>query len=682
MIIERHYTGLPEGCHLNPMQELMVPHMNKDYNVVVAAPTASGKSQAITMFGHKFLEKKKRVLYIGIMRALAQEKSDDWDEEGHPWKERRKTVISGDYKMDAAKQLEIDNAEIICITPESLASRLRHPNSPRNKWLHEVGVLVVDEIHLLSSGDRGTNMEAALVEFTYEFPKVQIVGLSATMPNVHQIGEWLTKLNNKKTEIIESDYRPVVLQKHFIPTYQMTKDDLEEEKMQLIEDLVMGKEDQQFLICVWQKTWGKKIEDYLKSLKVPVAFHNANHDKVTRRDIESNFKAGNLRVLISTSTLFTGVNLPARNVIITAVEAARQDIPVYELQQAMGRAGRPRYDTEGDVYLFLPQSKFNYHQRRIENGEPIQSCMHEREWLAMHFLGAQYLGRIDDVEGFSMWFDRTLAQHQQNLNATAKATLLTTILNDMKARRMVMYDDYTQHFRLAHRGKIAAQMYLDPYHFSDMLMNIARYASLAHPNDVDLAIALGSCRGFADLSMSRAEQDNIPDAILQRGGVKKEYQKACGTIWYRISGVPVPNVLANTNYRIFEDMPRMHAAVSRANDEVEHWKGITSERLDMLFTRVILRCTEENAEFGMRKFTRTERKKLNALGVYSFRDAMNNLSSVVKVIPFSRCVELGLAKAGSKPPKVNEDGIVERVDPGMRAASGFGGKRGFGVKKS
>jgi hypothetical protein len=126
----------------------------------------------------------------------------------------------------------------------------------------------------------------------------------------------------------------------------------------------------------------------------------------------------------------------------------------------------------------------------------------------------------------------------------------------------------------------------------------------------------------------------------------------------------------------------MHAAVSRANDEVEHWKGITPERLDLLFTRVILRCTEDNAEFGMRKFSRTERKKLNALGIYSFRDAMCNLSLVMNVIPFTRCVELGLAKAGSKPPKVNEGDTVERVDSSMKASSRFGGKRGFGVKKA
>lgn len=678
MIIDRCYTGLPEGVPLNEMQELLVPHMDEDYNVIVAAPTASGKSQAITMFGHKHLMNKKRVCYIGIMRALAQEKSDDWNEEGHPWKTRRKTVISGDYKMDATKQIEIDNAEIICITPESLASRLRHPKSQRNQWLSEIGVLVVDEVHLLSADDRGTNMEAALIEFSYEFPNVQIVALSATMPNVNEVGKWLTKLNGKHTEVITSDYRPVVLTKHYEKFYSTTVEDSEPERIDMIMDLLEAKEDQQFMIAVWKKSFGKKIEDALKEARIPAAFHNANHDRITRRSIEQSFKSGQLRALVSTSTLFTGVNLPARNVVITAVEAGQRDVPVYELQQAMGRAGRPRYDTEGDVYVFLPAGSALRHERRIENGEPITSCMHQREWLAMHFLGALYLGRIKDVDGFSAWFDRTLAQHQQQFTEQHKKTLLAGVLQDMRQRRMVMYDNYTHEFRLAHRGKIAAQMYMDPYHFSDLLMNLRRYISLSNPNDVDLAVAMGSCRGFADLSLSRAEREAIPDAILQRAGVYKDYLKACATVWYRINGINVPPVLANTNWAIFEDMPRLHAAVARANDEVERWTDITPERLDLLFTRVIMRCTEQHAEFGLKKFTRKERKALHGLGLYSFRDAQSNLSQVVRVIPFSRCLELGLARPGSAPPKVNEDGVVvAEANPNTKPA-GFVGRRGFG----
>jgi replicative superfamily II helicase len=679
MILEKELTGLPDGCHLNPMQELLVPHINEHYNIVVAAPTASGKSQAITMFGYKHLRNKKRVLYIGIMRALAQEKFDDWQLPTHPWSKYAKTVISGDYRMDTDKQKEIDAAEIICITPESLASRLRHPHSPRNQWLHEVGILIVDECHLLSADDRGTNMEAALIEFTYEFPDVQLIGLSATLPNVDEIGHWFTILNNKETYVIESEYRPVVLEKHFMSFSNTVREAMEEEKLAMIDQLVCDeKPDQQFLICVWQKTWGKKIEEYLSNKKVPVAFHNANYDKGTRKNIEQSFKDGRIRVLISTSTLFTGVNLPARNVIITAVDIARMDIPVYELQQAMGRAGRPKYDTEGDVYIMVPSQRFSYHQRRILTGEPVRSVLHKEEWLAMHFLGAQYLGRIDNFEGFNLWFNRTLTQYQNNFPKEVKESMLSNILDDMRMRRMIMYDDYTKHFRLAHRGKIAAQMYMDPYHFSDALINLSKYFSLVNPNDMDLAVALGSCRKFSENSISNREKLAIPDEVLLRQDVLKAYIKSISVIWYRINGKPVPELLSNVNFKIFDDFPRLHAAVARANNEVERWKSITPEKLDILFMRVILKCSEEQAELGLKKFTSNERKKLLAVGIYSVRDAMNNLGMVLKVIPHIRCIELGLIKAGAKPPTVNSDGVVEYAE--VSSNRGFVGKRGFGKR--
>lgn len=676
MIIERYLTGLPEGCHLNEMQELLVPHIGTSDNVIVAAPTASGKSQAITMFGHRHLVEGKRVVYIGIMRALAQEKADDWAEDGHPWQTRPKTVISGDYKMDTAKQREIDAAQIICITPESLASRLRHPNSPKNTWLHEVGIIVVDECHLISADSRGTNLEAGLMELTTELPHVQIVGLSATMPNVHSIGEWLTTLNGKNTVVIESDYRPVPLTKHYIPIERRDRAGANVERINNIVEVTKDKEDQQFLICVWQKMFGNQIESDLNTCGVKAAFHNANHSKESRKDLESRFKSADIRALVSTSTLFTGVNLPARNVIITAVEAAMQDIPVYELQQAMGRAGRPRYDTEGDVYIYLPAHKYDYHRNRIEQGEPIISKMYHLRWLAMHFLGAQYLGRINNFDDFVRWFDRTLTAQQNRYTEEMKRQLLRSVLDDMSQRNMIMYDDYTKEFRLAYRGKVAAQMYINPYHLSDMVVNITKLIAMTNPTDVDIAVALGSCCDYVDHSMNAMEQRDIPTAIAGRVGLPKFFQKSCAVIWYRIRGEQVPVSLINTNYKVYEDMPRLHVAVSRINRESEHWRGITPEQLDIMFTRVILKCNAQNAEFGLRKFTKNERKKLNELGVYSYRDAQLNLSSVLKVMDYARCVELNLIRAGTRPPTSDDD--TSGVTRGFVAANKtFVGKRGF-----
>ena len=88
----------------------------------------------------------------------------------------------------------------------------------------------------------------------------------------------------------------------------------------------------------------------LKScVKQGIAFHNAGLTNEQRRFVESNFKKGSIKCIIATPTLAAGINLPARRVIIRDVhrfeDGGNVPIPVMEIKQMCGRAGRPRYDT-------------------------------------------------------------------------------------------------------------------------------------------------------------------------------------------------------------------------------------------------------------------------------------------------------------------------------------------------
>jgi replicative superfamily II helicase len=668
-ILDRKYTALPTGVSLNEMQEMIVPHMDKEYNLLVSAPTASGKSTAMYMLGNKWLEKGKRIVYIGIMRALAQEKSDDLNEYGHPWGKYKHTVISGDYRMDADKQREVDAAQIICITPEALASRMRHPKSEKNKWMSEIGLLVIDEIHLLTQEDRGTNMEAALIEFTHVFPETQLLGLSATVPNAQHISDWMTKLNGKHTHMIVSTYRPVPLRKHYLD-YDPgdSREESEDARIDHILRLLMEKPDQQFLIGVWHKQFGEKIAKALwDELEIRADFHNANKTKDDKKLIEQRFKTGINRVLISTSTLFTGVNLPARNVIITAVEAAKQNISAFELLQAAGRAGRPRYDTEGDAYFLIPDSRMTIHVNRIENGELVISQMDKTNWLATHFLGAMYVGHIHNFDTFSKWFDRTLAQHQKDYSADKKQSMLSNVLSDMVRRGMVRVDEAKETFTLTRRGIICAQMYLDPYHFSDLLMNLQKYTGLTRPTDHDLANAIGRCSGFLSHSVTNNEMASIQQMVKDDKSIPREYLKAVSVVLYRIQGDGngikgnIPGTLSNVNFQIWEDIPRLHAAVMRAFAECERW-DISEDRLDVIFTRVMKKLNEKDAELAIGRFTKGERRKLQAIGLYSIADVKDNPYQAATVLSDERLRELGMIGASGE--------IKQR-------AVGFGKGRGF-----
>lgn len=619
------------------MQEMVEPLIGTDDNVLVASPTASGKSTLIPMLGTKHLDAGKTIVYVGSMKALVEEKKLDWMDPEHPWYDLPKAVITGDYAYTKKKQIEIDEARLIVITPESLASKLRALSAEKNAWLSNVGILFVDEVHLVGEEGRGANLEAALIEFSYDFPDVPIVGLSATMPNVEQIGEWFSKLNNKYTHVIRSLYRPVPLEYHVLEHFPGRAPEVQEEKIRQIERIVTEHPDDQFLICVWNKAFGNKILRRLRELEISSDFHNGNLMKATRQRIEQSFRSGGIRCLVTTKTLFTGMNLPARRVVITATSAAGNVISAAELAQAAGRAGRPRYDTAGDVYILAPLNEGQWHLERIRDGEMIESQMQETSIIAAHFLGAMYLGRINKVDDWADWYDRTLAQIQLNLSEEDRDELLDGILNDMLSRGMLTQDDWGK-LRLKRRGTIAAQMLFDPYYLFDLVQNFRGYFALSNPNDIDLARILASCRPFAAQWITPEEEMAVPREIKR--AVLSPYWKAATVFYKRFRGEDVPDVLRSVQGQVFEDSNRVQECMVRVNNESEMWEE--EERIRLIFTRFHASCDWNRARGILGKFSKRELNELNRLGIFSMEDARRNKESVKEVLSERRLRDLGL----------------------------------------
>ena len=634
------YTGFPdEEYFLNEMQELCTPYIEEKEmcNLVVEAPTASGKSTIPKMLGKKVLDEGNNIIYIGIMKALAEEKADDWSQDN--WKDYPQVTVTSDFRSEDDYENRLNNARIICITPESLASRLRRVDSASNAWLANVGLLVVDEMHLTGDGDRGANMEAALIEFAHMMPNCRVLGLSATMPNVQDFAKWLENITNRKSEVVSSSFRPVPVEEWFIPytPESKTREGIEKVKTKLVLDLVLSatKKDQQFLVAVFSKAYGRRLLESLKEQGVSAEFHNADiPDKATKKRIENDFKAGRIRVLISTSTLFIGVNLPARNVIITSVEAGGNNIPVHTLKQAAGRAGRPKYDTEGDAFYFVPSARSDEHIERITNGEPIMSQMSSKVYLAMHFLGAVYLKRITCKKSFKDWYAHTLAYVQGAKNDFVLDLTCDAIIEDLRKQGMLKQGD---DFQLSRRGIITAQMYLDPYNFSSALWAIQKYSMLQNPTELDYIRAMSTWEAYATNSISYEDKLAIPDAVAS---IPEMYRKAAAVIWYRVNGKKVPASLTSINAMIWSDLPRMQAAVERIITETNSNIEISPERLELMFTRIISQASWEQAELAVAKFSKKERTKMAELGIYTYNQAKNNLALIEPILGQARVEQL------------------------------------------
>lgn len=650
IVLLPEFTGLPADAVLNDLQREVYEHEKvDDKHFLVISKTASGKTACISILARKYLypainefSSKKKLVYVAPLKALVEEKKRDWSEASHPYSQLKIVIITGDYS-GAFNEQEANEADIVVITPESLASRLRNMSSEKSSFLNNVGLLAVDEIHLVGEQGRGVNLEIAICEFAKQFPDTQIAGFSGTVPNPHDLTKWLGSLKDPTNPesgviLVDSKYEAVVQRKHYIPFYGRSASESEKERIQLIIREIKKNPNDQHLICVFKKAFGYAIEKALNDEGLNSAFHNADKDRTTRHKLEQAFISGTLRYMVSTKTLFAGVNLPARRVICTHVQAGGEDVHASELNQIAGRAGRPRYDKEGDCTFFVPSHDLAYHQYRIDNGEEVMSQLN-RSNLALHFLGAILRKRVEDFSTFTSWYKRTLAHNQRLESDTEIDGLCEKIIEKMQKFGMIEVTDQMK-FRLRRKGLITAQLGFDPEHVFGLALNLNKYFTLPAPDEYDLSIALGSCVEFM-MGCTQDEMKDMNPALRSR--VHINYLKVCSAFLAMMQGTTIYPSLAPAVYKIKDDMGRMEVLINRLNSEVEMWdqsafcKGISF--------RILYGASEEQGRLMEQGYTKSEATKLLSNGINSKKqaDAFFGMhpESVSKVFTPMRAKKLG-----------------------------------------
>lgn len=474
--------------YLNPVQsKVWQTAALQDCNVVIGANTSSGKTVCAEIIAQKALNEGKRVVYLSPLKSLTQEKYDDWQK---LWPEKNIMILTGDYVLSPQKKEELQAADIIVMTSEMCDSRTRRMRREGNEWLYDVGVLVVDEAHILTT-DRGHAVETGVMRFTKLNPNARVVLLSATMPNVSILGRWLTVLNEKETQTIRSNWRPVELRLNF-PTYNvetypssgnMNYAATQENKVRLAVDIVCssGKEDQKFLVFVHDKTTGRRMQRMFEQAEVPAHFHNADLNLEDRLEIEKKFasrRRGSLRVLISTSTLAWGRNLPARNVIIVGAYRGIQEVDPLDLIQMAGRAGRYGIDTEGDVYQLTPAGYTSQYQSMLTQPRNITSVLAKKETLAFHMLAEMQNRVVTDKASFQRWYARSFAHIGAGVDRAEIDTLVEEVFNDMIDLEMIRRLSPSR-FGITRLGDVSAWLYYSPYDIAAWSRNFNAYFTSA-----------------------------------------------------------------------------------------------------------------------------------------------------------------------------------------------------------
>ncbi len=406
-----------EGLNeLYPPQVDAIPKIFEGKNLVVAIPTASGKSLLAYLAILRGFLRGMKSIYVVPLRALASEKYEDL---------KRFETIGLNVKLaignydSSTKSLK--DADVVVATSEKFDSLIRHDFN----YLYDLGVIVIDEIHLLKDPSRGPTLEMILTKIKSLNTSAQLIALSATIKNYKELAKWLN------AEYIYSEFRPVPLK---VGIYEPAEDLLRFDTGEMIEvepdRLVIGnlvsralENEGQVLIFVNTRNAAETLADMLKNkaskyikdkiiyestdenvydkkikedISYGICFHHAGLSNKQRKDIEDLFKARKIKILTATPTLAAGVNLPSRTVIVrdlTRFDGGRSvRIPYIELKQMLGRAGRPKYDKYGEAIIVSKKSDLDFEE--LEEIEEIESYLGDMTTLKNNLLGLISSGMV------------------------------------------------------------------------------------------------------------------------------------------------------------------------------------------------------------------------------------------------------------------------------------------------
>lgn len=342
-------------------------------NLIVAAPTNSGKTLVGLLILCQALSRGQRAVLLEPLRALAQEKTDELRAKQRALSEAlgfpfRVAIATGDYRLEGESFSDpTPGAELIIATPERLDAILRAPeNEP---WFAELGAVVVDEAHLLAEPRRGATLETLITSMLLLPAPPRLVLLSATLSSTDALSAWL-----RPCDVISVTERTPPLQKWLAELGEGT-DANECVASWLREELEAS--DAQALVFIYQARQTASTAAHLTRALGDLAgsagalAYHSQMPPAQRAQVREQFVRGASRVVVTTSALAMGVNLPATHVVVRDLTYVGARSPgVAEITQMMGRAGRG--DRPGKALVLKRASD------RWDTGELVSLLLEER----------------------------------------------------------------------------------------------------------------------------------------------------------------------------------------------------------------------------------------------------------------------------------------------------------------
>ncbi|MFC7132970.1 MULTISPECIES: DEAD/DEAH box helicase [Salinibaculum] len=539
----------------NAMQSEALPALlDSEDNVVVSAPTASGKTAIAEVAICRTLDADGTALFLAPLRALTNEKEREW--------ERFEDLGYSVYVVTGERDLNprrAERADILVMTPEKADSATRKHDTRRYSFIEDVDCCVIDEVHLLDSDRRGSVLEVTISRLR-RLCDPRVVALSATMPNVDDVAAWLDA-PEETTFAFGEEYRPVPLEAD-VATYSHGENAFADKYRRLYRALDLTeqhiRDEGQALVFVSSRQdtvqAAKTTRDELTERDIPigargdydfhndaadlqndtlrqsvldgVGFHHAGLAREDKNRVEEWFREGKIQILFSTSTLAWGVNLPARCVVIRDTKLhdpleGEVDMSPLDVLQMLGRAGRPGYDDRGYAWVVCDRSDADRYRALLKDGKTIESRLAETPNeasdpvatdLAVHLNAEIALGTVGDVEDAMDWLETTFyyvrAQRASDYVAgDALRERVSDTLQWLVDREFVEMDGLS--VEPTALGRLASSFYL-------RLETARRFADLTDREDfseLDVLRAVASTTEFQSVS-ARSDEEEAVAAVL------------------------------------------------------------------------------------------------------------------------------------------------------------------------
>ncbi len=344
----------------SPIQQLSIPAILRGENVLLIAPTGTGKTLAAMLpVLDEFLDKRSSgridgisILYVTPLRALNRDLLRRLEEIGRDL-DVKIQVRHGDTSLSERARQAKSPPDMLITTPETLQSILI--GKKMKEHLRSVRWIVVDEVHELATDERGVQLSLAL-ERLIELTKTdfQRIGLSATIGEPERIAQFLAGTNRKISILRSDEERGLEIS---IGSVSATHKDQEEAssfglpsstvaRTRRIQELIESHKST--LVFTNTREHAEALASQLHALgSTSVRVHHGSLSRELREEAEKEFQEGQLKALICTSSLELGIDIGSVDFIIQYTSPRETT----RLVQRIGRSGHTLGGTSRGIIL-------------------------------------------------------------------------------------------------------------------------------------------------------------------------------------------------------------------------------------------------------------------------------------------------------------------------------------------